>query len=97
MLPIIEKLLILQDRDRRLIRVRAEVATLPGQRQMIQAKAAAGSAEYEAIKKEAQQLESDRKKLELDADALKDRIGKVRAQQNETRSNDQYKIGRAHV
>jgi hypothetical protein len=91
MLPIIEKLLILQDRDRRLIRVRAEVATLPGQRQMIQAKAAAGSAEYEAIKKEAQQLESDRKKLELDADALKDRIGKVRAQQNETRSNDQYK------
>jgi predicted nucleic acid-binding Zn-ribbon protein len=29
--------------------------------------------------------------LELDADALKDRIGKVRAQQNETRSNDQYK------
>ncbi|MFM8878906.1 MAG: zinc ribbon domain-containing protein, partial [Verrucomicrobiota bacterium] len=91
MLPIIEKLLILQDRDRRLIRVRAEVATLPGQRQMIQTKAAAGSAEYEAIKKEAQQLESDRKKLELDADALKDRIGKVRAQQNETRSNDQYK------
>lgn len=91
MLPIIEKLLILQDRDRRLIRVRAEVATLPGQRQMIQAKAAAGSAEYEAIKKDAQQLESDRKKLELDADALKDRIGKVRAQQNETRSNDQYK------
>ncbi|MSU84895.1 MAG: hypothetical protein EXS21_07265, partial [Pedosphaera sp.] len=36
-------------------------------------------------------LESDRKKLELDADALKDRIGKVRVQQNETRSNDQYK------
>jgi predicted nucleic acid-binding Zn-ribbon protein len=91
MLPIIEKLLILQDRDRRLNRVRSEVATVPGQRQMIQGKAAAGSAEYETIKKETQQLESDRKKLELEADALKERIGKVRAQQNETRSNDQYK------
>jgi len=91
MLPIIEKLLILQDRDRRLLRVRAEVATVPGQRQSIQSKAVAGASEYEALKKQAQQIESDRKKLELDADALKDRIGKVRAQQNETRSNDQYK------
>jgi predicted nucleic acid-binding Zn-ribbon protein len=91
MLPIIEKLLVLQDRDRRLLRVRAEVAAVPGQRQLIQNKAAAGAAEHDAIKKQAQQLESDRKKLELDADALKDRIGKVRAQQNETRSNDQYK------
>jgi predicted nucleic acid-binding Zn-ribbon protein len=91
MLPIIEKLLILQDRDRRLLRVRAEVATVPGQRQLIQSKAVAGASEYEALKKQAQQIESDRKKLELDADALKDRIGKVRAQQNETRSNDQYK------
>ena len=91
MLPIIEKLLVLQDRDRRLLRVRAEVAAVPGQRQLIQNKAAAGAAEHDALKKQVQQIESDRKKLELDADALKDRIGKVRAQQNETRSNDQYK------
>ena len=94
MLPIIEKLLVLQDRDRRLLRVRAEVAAVPGQRQVIQTRAAAGAAEYETLKKQTQQLESDRKKLELDADALKDRIGKVRAQQNETRSNDQYKAQR---
>lgn len=47
--------------------------------------------QYEALKKQSQHLESDRKKLELDADALRDRIGKVRVQQNETRSNDQYK------
>lgn len=91
MLPIIEKLLILQDRDRRLLRVRAEVAAVPGQRQSIQGKSTAGASEFDAIKKQAQQIESDRKKLELEADALKDRIGKVRAQQNETRSNDQYK------
>jgi predicted nucleic acid-binding Zn-ribbon protein len=91
MLPIIEKLLVLQDRDRRLLRVRAELLAVPGQRLMLQNRAAAGAAEYEALKKQSQHLESDRKKLELDADALKDRIGKVRVQQNETRSNDQYK------
>lgn len=36
MLPIIEKLLILQDRDRRLLRVRAEVVAVPGQRLVLQ-------------------------------------------------------------
>ena len=78
MLPIIEKLLVLQDRDRRLLRVRAELLAVPGQRLMLQNRAAAGAAEYEALKKQSQHLESDRKKLELDADALRDRIGKVR-------------------
>ncbi len=66
MLPIIEKLLVLQDRDRRLLRVRAELAAVPGQRLVIQTRAAAGAAEYETLKKQTQQLESDRKKLELD-------------------------------
>ena len=52
---------------------------------------ASATAPWRLSSKQSQHLESDRKKLELDADALKDRIGKVRVQQNETRSNDQYK------
>ncbi len=91
MLPIIEKLLVLQDRDRRLNRVRAELGAIPGQRLLLQTKAAQAAAEFDAVKKRSQQIESDRKKLELEVESLKDRIGKVRAQQNETRSNDQYK------
>jgi len=91
MLPVIEKLLVLQDRDRRLLRVGAELASIPGQRQILQSKAANASGEFETVKRRVQQIESDRKKLELEVDTLKERIGKVRAQQNDTRSNDQYK------
>lgn len=91
MLPIIEKLLVLQDRDRRLNRVRAELGAVPGQRLLLQSKASKAATEFDTAKKRTQQVESDRKKLELEVDTLKDRIGKVRAQQNETRSNDQYK------
>ncbi|HTI70843.1 MAG TPA: C4-type zinc ribbon domain-containing protein [Candidatus Limnocylindria bacterium] len=91
MLPVIEKLLILQDRDRRLLRLRAELAHLPHQRQLIAGRAAKALADADVAKKTLQQAESDRKKLELEVDTIKDRIGKLRTQQNDTRSNDQYK------
>lgn len=58
---------------------------------MLTNKAAKAAAEADAAKKRMQQAESDRKKLELEVDSLKERIGKLRTQQNDTRSNDQYK------
>lgn len=91
MLPVIEDLLVLQDRDRRLRRIQAELDAVPGQRQLLQNKAAKAAADFDSVRKRGQQIESDRKKLELEVETLKDRIGKVRAQQNDTRSNDQYK------
>ena len=91
MLPVIEKLLVLQDRDRRLLRLRAELANLPGQRQVISSRAAKALADADTAKKRLQQAESDRKKLELEVESIKDRIGKLRVQQNDTRSNDQYR------
>ena len=91
MLPVIEKLLVLQDRDRRLLRLRAELANLPGQRQVISGRAAKALADADTAKKHLQQAESDRKKLELEVETIKDRIGKLRVQQNDTRSNDQYR------
>ena len=48
MLDAIEKLLILQDRDRKLIRLREEVAHIPVERQQLQAKAAASQAALDA-------------------------------------------------
>jgi hypothetical protein len=91
MLPVIENLLVLQDRDRRLRRIQAELDAVPAQRLLLQTKAAKAAAEFETVRKRVQQIESDRKKLELEVDTLKDRIGKVRSQQNDTRSNEQYK------
>ena len=91
MLDAIEKLLILQDRDRKLIRLREEVAHIPVERQRLQAKAAAGQAALDTAKLKVKQIETDRKKLELDADAKKQLIEKYSLQQFQTKKNEEYK------
>ena len=91
MSPVIEALLVLQDRDRRLLRLRAEIEALPHQRKVLEERSATAQAAFDSIRHRAQQFESDRKKLELEVDSLKQRISKVAAEQQSTRSNDQYK------
>src|SRR5688572_17989306 len=91
MLDAIEKLLILQDRDRKLIRLREEVAHIPVERQQLQAKAAASQAALDAAKHKIKQIETDRKKLELDAEAKKQLIEKYSLQQFQTKKNEEYK------
>jgi uncharacterized protein len=91
MLDVIEKLLILQDRDRKLIRLREEVAHIPVERQQLQAKAAAGQAGLDAAKHKVKQIETDRKKLELEVDARKQLIEKYALQQFQTKKNEEYR------
>lgn len=91
MLEAIEKLLILQDRDRRLIRLRAEVGDIEPQRRLVQARQAAAEQELEGAKLQSHRLESERKKLELEAEARKGLIDKYSAQQWQTRKNEEYK------
>ena len=91
MLPIIEQLLVLQDRDRRLIRLRAELADVPLQRKRLQDKAALTAATFETAKVRGRQIESDRKKLELEVHSKEEFIRKIETQQGATKSNDEYK------
>ena len=91
MLDAIEKLLVLQDRDRKLLMLRQELAHIPMERQQLQAKSAQGQSNLEAAKLRGRQLESDRKKLELDVDAKKELIGKYSLQQFQTKKNEEYR------
>jgi predicted nucleic acid-binding Zn-ribbon protein len=91
MLDVIEKLLILQDRDRKLIRLREELAHIPVERLQLQAKAATSQASLDAAKHKGKQIETDRKKLELDVDAKKQLIEKYSLQQFQTKKNEEYK------
>lgn len=91
MLPIIEKLLILQDRDRKLIRARAELASIAPQRQNLQAKAADTQTRLDAVKTKGKQVESERKRLELEVEAQKALIAKYSLQQFQTKKNEEYK------
>lgn len=91
MLDAIEKLLVLQDRDRRIIRTQGELAGVGPQRQMVQGKSASALAALDAAKLKARQIESDRKKLELEVDGHKARIDKYAGQQLLTKKNEEYR------
>ncbi|HSH93651.1 MAG TPA: C4-type zinc ribbon domain-containing protein [Roseimicrobium sp.] len=91
MLPVLEKLLILQDRDRKIIHAQAELSGIGPQRQMLQDRLAANQKQMDLAKTQVKQLESDRKKLELDAEAKKSQSDKYAGQQLLTRKNEEYK------
>ena len=91
MLDTIEKLLILQDRDRKLRRVQAELAHIAPERQMFQAKAADAQTGLETAKNRVKQLESERKALELEVETKKQLIARYANQQLQTRKNEEYR------
>jgi uncharacterized protein len=87
----IEKLLILQDRDRKIRRVRGELAHIEPQRQSFRSKASGAQAALEAARNRVKQIESDRKALELEVEAKKQLIIKYANQQLQTRKNEEYR------
>jgi len=91
MLDTIEKLLILQDRDRRLRRLQAELAHIEPQRLTFQTKAAEAQNALDQGKNRLKHLESDRKNLELEVESKNQLIARYANQQLETRKNEEYR------
>jgi hypothetical protein len=91
MLEVIEKLLILQDRDRALLRVRTELSKVVPERQRWETRRTQAQQQAESAKLRARQIESDRKKLELEADAHKQQIERYSLQQFQTKRNEEYR------
>jgi hypothetical protein len=91
MLEMIEKLLILQDRDRKILQEQGELARIEPERQMLNAKAASAQAELENVKLQIKQIESSRKDLELEVESKKQMIVRYANQQFQTRKNEEYR------
>jgi len=91
MLEVIEKLLILQDRDRKIRRVKGELAQIDPERQMLKAKVVGAQTSLDSAKTRVKQLESARKDLELEVEAKKQQIAKYALQQFQTRKNEEYR------
>ncbi len=87
----IEKLLILQDRDRKILRVQQELAHITPERETFRARAAATQAQLEAAKSRIKHTETERKRLELDVETKKSQIEKYANQQLQTRKNEEYR------
>lgn len=91
MLDAIEKLLILQDRDRRLRRIEGELAHIEPERHGLKSKGADTQARLDAAKLRIKQIETERKRLELDVEAKKQLIERYANQQLQTRKNEEYR------
>ena len=90
MLPAVEQLLVLQDRDSRIAKLKAELARLPGEVAAIDARVKAESGKLEQLKNQSKQIESDRKKLEIEAESKRAQITKYRSQSAAIKSNTEY-------
>ncbi len=90
MLAELEQLLVLQDRDRKIRAIKNELRLAPQEKKELDAKLLSSSASLEAIKAKGRELEVEKKKLEVEAQAKRDSIAKFRTQQFQTRKNEEF-------
>jgi predicted nucleic acid-binding Zn-ribbon protein len=83
--------LVLQDRDRKINRVQQELAHISPERESLRAKASTTQAQLDAAKTRVKQIESERKRLEIDVESKKTQIEKYANQQLQTRKNEEYR------
>ena len=90
MLEILQQLLVVQERDRRLAQLKAEATRIPIEIAAAQQRLVDESAKFDQAKTELKQIESQRKQLEVDADSKRQQILKYRTQLNQIKSNTEY-------
>jgi len=90
MLPILEQLLVIQDRDRRLAQLKAEHARIPVETAAVEKRVQEEAAKLDSARQELKRIETERKKLEIDAEAKRAQIFKYRTQLSQIKSNTEY-------
>jgi predicted nucleic acid-binding Zn-ribbon protein len=87
----IEKLLILQDRDQKILRLREQLARIGPERESLRSQTGAAQDALAAARARARQIEKDRKQRELEVEAKKQQIGRYSLQQFQTKKNEEYR------
>ena len=91
----IEKLLVLQERDRSIAHAEQEIAGLEHERVEVNSRSADAEAGHEAAQQKAKELEARKNGLEVEVEAEQEKIRTYARQQMDTKDNDQYKaLGR---
>ena len=91
MLPEIENLLVIQDRDRKIREIDQELVNIPKKEEEIRNRLEDDQATFDGIKGELRQNEIAMKNLELDIETRRDSIGKLKVQQYETKKNEEFR------
>jgi uncharacterized protein len=90
MLPEIEQLLIIQDRDQKTKALQNELSSIPLERQRIEQNLKSRNDAFDQIKLRSKEVEVQRKNLELDANTRRETIAKYKTQQSQTRKNEEF-------
>ncbi len=90
MLPILEQLLVLQDRDQRIGQLKREATRIPTELAAVDTRIQNETDKLGAMKDRLQRIEADRKKLEIDADTHRQQINKWQTQLSQIKSNVEY-------
>ena len=90
MLPEIEQLLVIQDRDQKIKAYQIELNSVPLERQRIETTLKNRVDVFERTKLRAKEIEVHRKNLELDANSRRETIAKYKTQQSQTRKNEEF-------
>ncbi len=88
--PLLEKLLVLQDRDTRRHALEAQLKAVPHEVAAVEHKIASEKAAIEAAKTELKELETKKKLLETEIGSAAESMAKYRTQQSQVRKNDEY-------
>ncbi len=87
----LEKLLVLQDRDRKLRQLLQETRDIPARKQLIESRLKANRDALHLAQENLKKNLASIKSVELEIESVKDTIKKYRAQQGQIKSNDQYR------
>lgn len=87
----LEKLLVLQDRDRKLRQLLQETRDIPARKLLIESRLKANREAFEAAGENLNKNTASTKALELEIESVKDSIKKYRHQQGAIKNNDQYR------
>jgi predicted nucleic acid-binding Zn-ribbon protein len=88
--PLVESLLILQDRDMRRLALEGQLKGVPRDILAVEQKIAAEKAAIDAAKTELKELETKKKGLETDIRSAEEKAARYKTQQLEVRKNDEY-------
>ena len=91
MLAILEQLLVIQDRDRRIARLKVEQTRIPQQIVAVDVRLSQESARLESLRQELRHIETERKKLEIDAESRRAQIARHRTQLFQIKSTQNTK------
>ncbi len=87
----VEKLLVIQDRDRKINRLVKEINDLPARRKMIEAQLDSHKQALEEAEEAIRKKSLEQKELDAEVENRKERIQKFRQQQFEVKNNDDYR------